>query len=390
MTIAAPDDHGGLPLPVVERRDPTGVPAATRSRPRRAIVAAGGAALLAALFAALFASLFVAGLPTVLRDAAPAQPLPVAPAFRPSVIGLGRLLPAGEVVMVAVPFGAGDARVAVLHVGEGDRVVAGAPIATLDNAASLAAAVDTAAATVAAREATLVQVRQSVAASREETLAALARAEATLRNAERGFDRTEALRSRDIAADATLDQRRAARDEARRETDRLRAMLSRWAASDPDDQADVRVAARNLDAARADLARTVVDLEKAQIRAPHDGTVLTVHAHPGERPGAQGLLSFGDVDRMTAEVEIHESVIGRVAVGDRAEVTAGALPRPLAGTVGRIGMEVVRQALVDPSPAANTDARVVKVTIALDPADAAAARRFTNLQVRVRIAVRGG
>jgi len=382
MSIAAPEDHGALPLAVVERRDPPGPPT-TRSRTRWAIA---GALLVAAFLAVLFA----AGLPTVLRDGASTPPPPVAPPSRPPVIGLGRLVPAGEVVTVAVPFGAGDARVAVLHVGEGDRVAAGAPIATLDNAASLAAAVGAARATVAAREATLVQVRQSVAASREETRAALARAEATLLNAERGFERTEALRSRDIAADASLDQRRAARDEARRETDRLRAVLSRWEASEPDDQADVRVAARNLDAARADLARIVVDLEKAEVRAPRDGTGLTVHARPGERPGARGLLTFGDIARMTAEVEIHESVIGRVAVGDRAAVTADALPRPLAGTVERIGMEVVRQALVDPSPAANTDARVVKVTIALDPADAAAARRYTNLQVRVRIAARGG
>lgn len=378
-TTADPAPDAALPLSVVERR-PAGATAPTRRRTRLIV----GALLLAALGAG-------AGL--AVRDRSTTGPAPAqgSAITAPSVVfGLGRLVPAGEVATVAVPFGAGDARVSVLHVAEGARVAAGAPLATLDNAPSLTAAVETARATVAAREATLAQVRLSVAASREESAAALARADATLRAAERGFERTEALRTRDIAADATLDQRRASRDEARREVERLRAMLSRYEATDPDRQADVLVAARNLDAARADLARAVVDLDRAQVRAPRDGTVLTIHARPGERPGSSGLMSFGDVDRMTVEVEVHESVIGRVAVGDRAEATAAALPRPLAGTVTRVGLEVTRQALVDPSPAANTDARVVKVTIALDPADAPAARGYTNLQVRVRIAVRGG
>jgi HlyD family secretion protein len=51
-------------------------------------------------------------------------------------------------------------------------------------------------------------------------------------------------------------------------------------------------------------------------------------------------------------------------------------------------MEVVRQALVDTSPAANTDARVVRVTARLDAEGSTVARAFTNLQVRARIAVR--
>lgn len=46
-----------------------------------------------------------------------------------------------------------------------------------------------------------------------------------------------------------------------------------------------------------------------------------------------------------------------------------------------------RQTLVGADPAANTDARVVEVTVALDEASTALARRFTNLQVLSRIEV---
>jgi HlyD family secretion protein len=115
--------------------------------------------------------------------------------------------------------------------------------------------------------------------------------------------------------------------------------------------------------------------------------VLTVHVRPGEKPGPQGLMNVGDLDRMKAEVEVYQTQIGRVALGAAADITAEALPRPLQGTVTRIGLEVGRQTAVDASPAALTDARVVKVTVLLEPDSARVAARFTNLQVTARIRV---
>lgn len=53
--------------------------------------------------------------------------------------------------------------------------------------------------------------------------------------------------------------------------------------------------------------------------------------------------------------------------------------------VARVGLEVARQTLLDPSPAAATDARVVKVTVDLDADSSTRARRLTNLQATARI-----
>jgi HlyD family secretion protein len=92
---------------------------------------------------------------------------------------------------------------------------------------------------------------------------------------------------------------------------------------------------------------------------------------------------------MTVEVEVYQAQVGRVSVGDRVEVTAEALPQRLRGSVTRIGLEVGRQTVVDANPAANTDARVVKVTVALDPDSTGLAQRFTNLQVTARITSEG-
>jgi HlyD family secretion protein len=311
-----------------------------------------------------------------------------ATAVQRTVVGLAKLLPEGEVVTVAPPFGAADARVASLTVREGDRVEQGQVLATLDSERPLLAAVESARAQVAARQATLAHVRASVQASRDEARSSLARAETAFQNAAREFERVDALRQRGYAAEQAFDQRRAARDDAAREIERARATLSRYGSGDIDDQTDVIVAARNVDAAKADLARAVADLDRAYVHAPLTGTVLTVHVRPGEKPGAQGLMNLGDIEQMNAEVEVYQTQIGRVAPGDPVEMTAEALPQPLRGVVTRVGLEVGRQNFIDATPAANTDARVVKVRVALEPESSRLAQRFTNLQVTARIATR--
>lgn len=314
---------------------------------------------------------------------APTPPAPPAPAI---VAGLGKVLPSGDVITVSAPFGAGDARVASLHVAEGEEVAAGAPLVTFDNAPSLAAALESARASVAAREAALAQTRANVEIGRREAAATLARLQSAAEQAAREFERVETLRARGSATEQLFDQRRAAREETAREVERGRAALARYGPAEAiESQPDLVAARRNVEAAQADMARAKADLDKSVARAPRAGTVLTLHVRPGEKPGAKGLMTLGDLTRMTVEVEIYQTQIGRIAPGDRVEASAEALGAPLAGVVSRIGLEVARQTLLDPSPAAATDARVVKVTVDLDAESSARARRFTNLQVTARI-----
>ena len=308
---------------------------------------------------------------------------PVADKQRP-VTGLGKLLPVGDVITIAPPFGAGDARIAVIKVKEGDRVVRGDVLAVLDNEKPLLATVETAKAAVATREAALVQVRAATLASRDEAKASLDRASAAVVNASQEFNRSQSLRQRGFVTEQAFQQRKLALDQARRDADRAQATLSRFS-GDIGKQPDVIVAARNLDSAKADLASAQVGLNKAYVRAPVNATVLTITARPGERPGAQGIMNIGNIDTMQMEVEVYQTEIKRVRLGDAATASAESLPSELRGTVARIGLEVGRQTLVDSSPAANTDARVVKVTVTLDPESSQVARRFTNLQVTAKI-----
>ncbi|QYU66888.1 HlyD family efflux transporter periplasmic adaptor subunit [Leptolyngbya sp. 15MV] len=151
-----------------------------------------------------------------------------------------------------------------------------------------------------------------------------------------------------------------------------------------DAQADVLVARRAVQAAAAARDRALADLDRAAIRAPFDGTVLTIQARPGERVGNAGLLTFGGLDDLIAEVEVYETQLRRLARGQPVMLRAAALPQPLTGRIERIGAEILRQSLTDASPAANTDARVARVQVALEPASAAIAARFVGLQVVAR------
>lgn len=304
------------------------------------------------------------------------------------VVALAKLVPEGELRTVAPPFGAGDARIATLRVEEGGKVAAGDILAVLDNEAQLKAALVAAQANIAQRTAALEQTRAQVRASREEATAALARAEATARNAQADFERIEQLAKRGVSSDAALNKSRTVRDETAREIDRLKATLSRFDVADVEKQPDIAVAASNLGLAQSEFARTLQDLDKAYVKAPIAGTVITILVRPGEKPGTAGVLRLGNLEQMMAEIEVFQTQIGFVALGDQVDITADSLPKPLAAKVVRIGLEVGRQTLVDPNPAANTDARVVKVHAALSPESAAIAQRYTNLQTIARITTR--
>jgi len=301
------------------------------------------------------------------------------------VVGLARVMPRGDVSIVAAPYGSGDARVAELLVAEGDRVEKGAALARLDNRATLESAVLMAQANLAIRQANLVQIRAAIDASRDEAQAVLDQALSAAAEAATTLARTEELRQRKVATDATLDQVRAAADAAKLAVARAEATLTRFAALAPDDQPDVVVARRNMEAAEADLARATLDLDRATVMAPIAGTILNIHATPGQRPPADGIMEMGDTDQMMAEVEVWQDRIALIKQGQPVDLEAAALGQTLRGVVESIGLTVGRQGLISDDAAENKDSRVIRVLVALDAASSAVAARYTNLEVIARI-----
>jgi HlyD family secretion protein len=301
------------------------------------------------------------------------------------IVGLARLMPRGDVAVVAAPYGAGDARVAEILVAIGDDVDRGVTLARLDNRDALEGAVLQAEANLAVRQATRLQISSAVEASRAEAQATLDQARAIAEEAESGLARTETLNERGAATTTALDTARTAAREATLVVARAEATLARFAAMALEDQPDVVVASRNVAAAEAELERARMDLGRAEVRAPIAGTILDIHATPGQRPPAEGIMEMGNTAQMMAEVEIWQDRIADVEVGQPVEIAAVALGRTLHGTVDSIGLTVGRQGLISDDAAANSDARVIRVLVALDAASSAIAARYTNLEAVARI-----
>jgi HlyD family secretion protein len=301
------------------------------------------------------------------------------------VVALGRIIPRGDVISVATPSGAGDARIAEIRVAVGDMVNADDVLAVLDNLPQLQTAIASAHADLRVSEATLLQTQASNAASLREAQAALERAEAIATVARADFGRATSLLERGVTTRAVFDQILASTTKAERDVESALATLSRYASGSQTVQADIAVAQANVEATRAALDTATQNLDRAYVRAPGHGTVLDINVRTGERPPNDGIIDLGDTSQMTVEAEVYQTLIGRVTIGDPVTVSAQALSQDLSGVVSAIGLEIGRQSIMSDDPASNTDARVVDVIIVLDAASSVLAQRFTNLETIVRI-----
>lgn len=244
------------------------------------------------------------------------------------VVALGRLVPLGGILAVALPNGAGDARIARLLVNEGEQVAAGQILAELDNMPALLAAKASAQANVMAQQASLEQVRSSTLANLAEARANHAAAEATLMLANQEAERQTRLAAGKLTTQVLIEQARANAAKARAEFDRTAALVNRYSGAGTGDQSDILLAARNLDLARDNLARASEDLASGRVVAPRAGGVLEIHARVGEKPMASGVMTIGDVARMTAELEVYQTEVRMVEPGQIVSVTGQALSAP--------------------------------------------------------------
>jgi HlyD family secretion protein len=126
-------------------------------------------------------------------------------------------------------------------------------------------------------------------------------------------------------------------------------------------EVDLREAELELQQAQLDLEEAEGNLARAKLRAPIDGTVLTVIAEVGQE-GASGMpvVTLADLTNLELTVNVAEVDIGKVRADQLAQVTIDAFPdRVFTGVVSRI------------APASESEGGVVNysVTIRLDNLD---------------------
>ncbi|MBD2775456.1 HlyD family efflux transporter periplasmic adaptor subunit [Iningainema tapete] len=148
---------------------------------------------------------------------------------------------------------------------------------------------------------------------------------------------------------------------------------------------DVLAAQAEVNRAVAAMKRAQENLKMAYVQSPQEGQVFKIHTFPGELVSNEGIAEIGQTGQMYAVAEVYQSDIGKVRLGQRVRLVSESLNGELLGTVDRIGLQVLRQNVINSDPSSNIDARVVEVHVRLDPTSTEKASRFTNLQVKAVI-----
>lgn len=250
-------------------------------------------------------------------------------------------------------------------------VRAGDVMAVLD-AKTFAARVSQARGDLAAAEAQLVNQQAS-----------LEKAKAILRQSERAVERQRQLAARGIAAQAALDN--ATRD-------------NEVAAADVAiSEAQIATARATVVQRRAALEQAQIDLDRTEIRAPINGTVISRTVDVGQTVAASlqapELFKIAqDLRRIRIEAQVNEADVGLVAEGNPVEFTVDAYPeRKFTGRVSQVRLaatelqNIVTYAVI--VEAANEDRRLfpgmtanVQIEVAYKPD----ALRISNDALRYR------
>jgi HlyD family secretion protein len=108
------------------------------------------------------------------------------------------------------------------------------------------------------------------------------------------------------------------------------------------------IASAGIAQALAMLDQARLNREYAEIRAPFDGVVAARNVDPGDPAASAGpAIVLVDIARLYVELAISDVDIGRVALGQRAEVRADALPgQVFGGKVGYVAPTATQQGAV--------------------------------------------
>lgn len=200
--------------------------------------------------------------------------------------------------------------VVALPVREGDAVKAGQVVVEIEKQLYVAA-------------------RDQARAALDQARVNLERSRAEVANEELNFARVTQLQGEGVLSQDAFDRAKLARDAA---------------------AIGVRAQQEAIRQAESAYQRAIDDLERTTIRAPMDGTVTALNVEKGET-AVMGTMNFagsvlmviGDLSEILAEVEVAESEVVALALGQTAVVRVDALPdTPLAGRVAEIGSSGIK------------------------------------------------
>ena len=259
-----------------------------------------------------------------------------------------------------------NGRIARILVREGDPVRKGQTVAVLENE-DLQAQVTQGEKELTVAHARLIELESG--ARKEEILQADARlrgATARLDEARNQLERQRDLHSQQMISQATVDAAEAAFKAAKAEVDEAvqqKKLLQKGPKGETVQlyRDQVKLAEAAIDYFRKRLDKTI-------IRSPIDGTVIERYLDEGEGVTPEiPILAIADLNRLWLNVEVDETDIGRVHLGDIVQVSSNAYPgQSFQGTVSEIADYAGARKIRPSNPTVNLGLKVVQVKIALE------------------------
>lgn len=289
-------------------------------------------------------------------------PPPVQASQSSAIVARGRIEPVGRVIALHGPAEGGV--VEALKVEQNDKVTAGQVVAVLDGyelrKADLAVAEANKKLAELQREQTIAGAKNADLAAQSNVVSARTAQVARTRSE---WERRSALFQRNVIAQQSLDQSKAEFDQAQSELEQasnvLRALTETRSVDEAVASARISVEAANVERSRAQLGRMLV-------KAPGDGTILSLQTRAGEVISPDGILRMAAVDAISVVAEIGEVEAPRVRMGMEVEVASPALSSVVKGRVERIGQEVFRQKRPSSDILIGRDARIVEVEVSTE------------------------
>jgi HlyD family secretion protein len=284
------------------------------------------------------------------------------------IAGPGRVEPYSEDIKIGSEL---SGRLKSVNVEEGDVIHRGQVLAELENA-DYRAQVESARASVVAKEATLRKVINGARhQERAEAWSSVSEAKAVMENAQAELHRRQELFKAGVVSREELERYAREADVAKAKYDE--AVQQHALVDDHAREEDQSFAEADLKLAKGQLAEAEARYEKTFIRSPIDGTVLRKHHRSGESVSNSStvpdpVLTIGDRKTLRVRVDVDETDVSKVQVGQRAYVTADAYgTKKFWGHVVRLGQQLGPKNVRTDEPTERVDTKILETLVELDP-----------------------
>ena len=284
------------------------------------------------------------------------------------IAGPGRVEPYSEDIKIGSEL---SGRLKAVRVEEGDTISRGQILAELENA-DYQAQVESARANVLAKQATLRKVINGARRQeRDEAWSSVNEAKAVLENSKSELDRHQQLFSAGVEPREELERYVREADVAQAKYDA--AVQQHALVDDRAREEDQSLAEADVKLAQGQLAEADARYEKTFIRSPIDGTVLRKHHRDGESVSNSStvpdpILTVGDRKSLRVRVDVDETDVSKVRIGQRAYVTADTFGKEkFWGRVVRVGQQLGPKNVRTDEPSEKVDTKVLETLVQLEP-----------------------